>query len=216
MNVIDILNLMGTLSLENENIKPSEQAIFLTYLNLAHDELYSKTANFNQDILKSEIFNPNLENGDLPSTYTLSNIPFFINSVYLPSTKQRLKNITLADLILKDPDFSETGQPTFYWIQGSSVSIYPVQTAATNSVIWYCPNSVDFTLNTPEVDIPYPRNFHRILADGALYYVYQDATGFRSSEKEMLAQKRWEKGKSELLYYLYNSKKQSISTFRSI
>jgi hypothetical protein len=218
MKVSDIISLMGTLSLGADNVTEDEKSIFLTYLNLAHAELYSKTANFNQALLKSESFAPDLDEGDSPSSYTLSEIPFFVNSVYLPNTRQRLTEIAITDILLTDPAFSNNqnpGQPTNYFISNNVVSLYPLQTAATPALIWYCPNSTDFTLTTPESDIPYPRNFHRILADGALYYVYQDVPGFRNSEKETASQKRWERGKSELVSYLYNSSGISFGTFQS-
>lgn len=212
MNVIDILNLMGTLSIGNSNITPSEQAIFLTYLNLANLELYRATANFNQDLLVSETFDPDPE--DL--NYELANIPFLVNSVYLPDTKVRLERLSQADLIRKDPNLSKTGQPLNYVVQGKTISLYPPQEIPVKAVVWYVPSPIPFDINTPESFIPYPSVFHPVLADGGLYYVFQDAGGFKNSEREADAKARWNRGKSELLSYLYNVSGESFSTFRNV
>jgi len=211
MNVLDILNLMGTLSIGNDNITASEQAIFLQYLNLAHFELYQGTANLNQNLLIRE----NLSNEEGSNEIELSQMPFLVNSVYISSLKQKLTRLSMADVIERDPDLSETGSPEYYFVQNNIVQFYPVQTAIFPIVAWYTPNPSSFTIATLEADIPYPVSYHPVLADGGLYYLFQDAGGFKNIQKENEAKARWERGKSKLLSYLYNSSGQRFSTFRN-
>jgi hypothetical protein len=63
-------------------------------------------------------------------------------------------------------------------------------------------------------DIPHP--VYPVLADGALYYLFQEEGGFKNTQKELEARKRWETGKSRLLSYLYTSSGQTFSTFSSV
>jgi hypothetical protein len=69
---------------------------------------------------------------------------------------------------------------------------------------------------TAEAEIPYPVAYHPVLADGALYYLFQEEGGFKDAQKDIQARVRWETGKSRLLSYLYYSSGQAFSTFSSI
>ena len=212
MQVLDILNLMGTLSLGNDNIKAQERAIFLQYLNLAHFELYQETANFNQDLLVSETL-ANVQNSN---QVTLTQSPYLVNTVCDVTHKQKLRRVSLTDILEEDPSFTETGQPTHYFMKKNILSFVPVQTAVTSVTIWYIPQPSLFLETTPELDIPYPIVYHPVLADGALYYLFQEEGGFKNAQKANAAQDRWEAGKTKLLSYLYNSSGQRLSTFSNV
>lgn len=212
MNVADIINLMGSLSLESDNVSDGEKAIFLQYLNLVHLDLYAATANFNSDILVRE----NLANQQDSNEITLSETPFIINKVYIPGTFTKLNPKSLFTLIEEDPDLSKTGEPTDYWAKKNVINFYPAQTKIINTVIWYAPMSQPFTLNTQEDEIPYPVQYHNILADGALYYVFQDASGFKNPLKEEEAKMRWQKGKSRLLSYFYDGLDIPVDTYSNV
>jgi hypothetical protein len=82
--------------------------------------------------------------------------------------------------------------------------------------VWYIPQPPAFTEATEEKDIPYPIAYHPVLVDGALYYLFQEEGGFKSSRRENEAKARWETGKSKLLSYLHNSSGQTFSTFSSV
>ena len=210
MRVSGILTLMGHLSVGNDNITPSERAIFLQYLNLAHLELYQETANFNQDLLIME----NLVEGT--NTVRLSRMPYLISSVYVLTNKQKLTRLSLGEAIENDPDFSDRGTPSAYFVQKDTIQFVPTQTMAIPVVIWYVPQPSPLTEETDEGDIPYPVAYHPVLADGALYYLFQEEGGFKNTQKELEARERWKTGKSKLLSYLHNSSGQSFSTFSSI
>ena len=96
------------------------------------------------------------------------------------------------------------------------IRFVPVQTAVTSIKVWYVPQPITLTEQTPEQDIPYPLAYHPVLVDGALYYLFQEEGGFKNLQKAQAAQARWELGKERLIAYLYNSSGTSFSTFSSV
>ena len=210
MQVSGLLNLMGNLSLGNDNITEVERAIFLQYLNLAHLELYQVTANLNQDLLIQETVQAGLNYAQLPEK------PYLVNSVYDLTHQRKLRRISLTDAIERDPAFVSTGTPCQYFVKQNIIHFVPVQTAVTSINVWYVPQPITLTEQTTEQDIPYPLAYHPVLVDGALYYLFQEEGGFRDSQKSQAAQKRWETGKSRLISYLFNGSSQVLSTFSSV
>lgn len=212
MQVSDILLLMGTLSVGNDNVTAGEKAVFLQYLNLAHFELYQETANFNQDLILQE----NLANLENTNTVTLSQIPYVMNAVYDVTHKQTLNRVSRADLLAQDPSLSATGTPEKYFIQKDSLQFYPTQTAVTQVSVWYTPQPSLLTENTDESEIPYPLAYHPVLVDGGLYYLFQQEGGFKNTTKENEALIRWQNGKARLLSYLYTSSGEFLPTFSNV
>lgn len=209
MQVSALLTLMGNLSVGSDNVTPRERTIFLQYLNLAHLELYQVTANFNQDLLIQE----NLANEENSNKVTLSQMPYLVSSVYDVTHKQKLTRLSLVDAVDDDPDLSGTGTPSQYFLQKNILQFVPAQTAVIPVIVWYAPQPSLLTEETDEADIPYPLAYHPVLVDGALYYLFQDESGFKSSQKEETARARWETSKTRLLSYLYTSSGQIFSTF---
>ena len=212
MRIAELLTLMGHLSVGNDNITPSERAIFLQYLNLAHLELYQETANFNEDLLIQE----DLANAQDANTITLSQIPYLVSSVYDLTHKKMLKRLSVADFASRDPALNTTGTPCQYMMHKNTLSFIPPQTAPVSTIVWYVPQPKPLTEVMEEGDIPYPVAYHPVLADGALYYLFQEEGGFKNTQKELEARRRWDTGKSKLLSYLYRSSGQSFSTFSSV
>ena len=152
LQVAALLNLMGNLSLGNDNITEVERAIFLQYLNLAHLELYQVTANLNQDLLIQETVANQVDSNQvqLPET------PYLVNSVYDLTHQRQLRRISLTDAIERDPAFVSTGTPCQYFVRQDMIRFVPVQTAVTSIKVWYVPQPITLTEQTPEQDIPYP------------------------------------------------------------
>jgi hypothetical protein len=212
MQVSGLLNLMGNLSLGNDNITQVEQGIFLQYLNLAHLELYQVTANFNQNLLIQET----VDNQASLNYAQLSKTPYLVYSVYDLTHQRQLRRISFTDAIERDPAFVSTGNPCQYFVNQDMICFVPVQTAVTSIKVWYVPQPISLTEQTPEEEIPYPVAYHPVLVDGALYYLFQEEGGFRDSQKSNDAAKRWDAGKTRLLSYLYNSSGVTLSTFSSV
>ena len=212
MQVAALLNLMGNLSLGNDNITAVERAIFLQYLSLANLELYQITANFNQDLLVQVT----LANQVNSNQVQLPEIPYLVSSVYDLTHKRQLRRISLTDAITKDLAFTANGNPTQYFVKRDVLEFVPMQTAITSINVWYVPQPITLTEQTPEQDIPYPLAYHPVLVDGALYYLFQEEGGFKNLQKAQAAQARWEVGQTRLLAYLYNSSGQLFSTFSTV
>ncbi len=212
MRVSEILTLMGHLSVGNDNITPTERAIFLQYLNLAHWELYQETANFNQDLLIQETLTS--ERGT--NSVTLSRMPYLVSSVYDQTRKRILTRLSIEDAVEHNPAATVQEAPFAWFIQTNTLWFVPPQTAPVSVRVWYIPQPSSLSEETEEEDIPYPAAYHPVLVDGALYYLFQEEGGFKSASKELEARKRWESGKSKLLSYLYSSSGQTFSTFSSI
>ena len=212
MQVAGLLNLMGNLSLGNDNITQVERSIFLQYLNLAHLELYQVTANFNQDLLTDE----RLVSEHPYGSVTLSEKPYLVNSVYDASNQQNLSQMSLAAKLAQDPLFMHEGRPRHYFVKRARINFVPRPTTSAVYKVWYVPQPITLTEQTTEQDIPYPLAYHPVLVDGALYYLFQEEGGFKNLQKAQAAQARWEVGKTRLLAYLYNSSGQLFSTFSSV
>lgn len=213
MKVSEIIDLIATLSVGLDNIQKSDVEIYLKYLNLAHRELYRLTAQFNQDLIISET----LINTQGSNTLTLSQIPVCINKVFVPLLNIYLPRISMVDVIDIDPSFQQTGYPVRYFCQKNVIQFYPKQTVNVyETIVWYCPPCSDFTIDTPESDIPYPVDYHSVLAKGALKYVFQEESGFRNTPQQVDALKDWENGSKELISSLINSGSQTFSTFRRV
>lgn len=212
MKIAELLTLMGHLSVGNDNITPTERAIFLQYLNLAHLELYQETANFNQDLLIKE----DLETEQDSNTVTLSRTPYLISTVYDRVYKRYLARHSVTDDRGHDMDMMDTGTPVGYTAHRGRLSFLPPIIKNVRVTVWYVPQPSALTEATDEWDIPYPVAYHTILADGSLYYLFQEEGGFKNTQKELEAKKRWETGKSRLLSYLHSSSGQAFSTFSSI
>ena len=212
MEVSTLLSLMGNLSLGNDNITKEERTIFLQYLNLAHLELYQVTANFNQDLLVQVTLANQVDSNQVQ----LPEPPYLVNHVYDLTHHRQLRRISLSDAIERDGSKTWTGNPTQYVVRRDILEFVPIQTAVTSINLWYVPQPIPLTEQTPEEDIPYPLAYHPVLVDGALYYLFCEEGGFKNLQKAQDAQRRWEVGQTRLLAYLYNSSGQLFSTFSSV
>lgn len=212
MNVLDIINLMGNLSIGNDNVTNNEQTIFLKYFNIAHFELYRATANINQSILVSET----ITNDPNKNEWALSQNPLLVYKVYVPSLNRYLKYLSLYEIMEKDPDLTKTGAPYHYFVQGKIIKFQPVQTSVYSAVIWYVPEPVPLNINDSASSIPYPELYHSVLVDKALEYLFLDEEGFKNTQKQLEAKKRASKGQSSLISYFYNMSGKPISTFSNV
>ena len=213
MTVAQILTLMGSLSFGDKNITETETSLFLNYLNLAHLELYGETASFNQMLYEFEV----LEKEEHEADVILAKTPYVMGMVYVPSLKKKLKQFPLQEAIEDNPDRSKRGVVKGYTLEkGNRLVVWPFDPKPLPLVVWYIPEASLFIERTPESEIPYPRSYHNILADGALYYVFQDQSGFKNPQKMEEAKRRWILGKQRLLSYLRGSNNISLSTFSNL
>lgn len=219
MDVVKIIDLVADLSIGLDTPTADDQAVFLKYLNLTHAELFRKTAAASPVVKILRENNLNVTNGKVDP---LRQTPFLIRSVTLMDQKKPLIATSLEVLERNDPLLTRTGQPWGWYYANKSVFIYPltssVPEAGTGQVgVSYIAEPAPLLLTTLSVDIPYPALYHPVLVDGTCYYLFQTEAGFKNDLKMTVALDRWERGKSELLYYLRNlSGQQYYSTYTEV
>lgn len=219
MNVAEIINLVADLSIGLDTPAADDQAVFLKYLNLAHAELFRKTAAASPVVKILRENNLNVTDGKVDA---LSQSPFLIRTVTMMDQNKPLLATSLEAIEKTDPLLTKTGQPWGWYYANKTVCIYPLASsnaeAGTNQVgVSYLAEPLSLTLNTLSADIPYPALYHPVLVDGTCYYLFQTEAGFKNDLKMKLALDRWERGKSELLCYLRNlSGQQYYSTYTEV
>ena len=213
MNVSKMISLMKTLGIGNVLDDDTSTVISLQYLNLAHEELYSETANIN---CQNFVNDSNLTSVAGQSHVTLSFTPFTVLKVFPIGYRLPLSPKSILDMEEYKFINPSSGNPHFFNNVGKTLNFWPIiSTSIYNFNSWYSPERILLEENTPEVSIPYPLSYHRVLVDGALYYLFQDESGFKNPKKEDQALRRWESGKINLKSYFYGANKQTISTFRN-
>ncbi len=213
MLISDMLNKMSLLSVGPDIAPDAVRDIYLQYLNLAHFDFYNETALLNDDVMVSEtlITDPSTQ------TFTLSNIPLNVSQVYDPVSFRFLAKKSLEDFIVYQSIFHYGSTPHVYTVAKQILSVYPFtpETPYTFNCL-YVPQPGNLIESMDEDDIPYPLAYHGYLVDGALYYLFQDEEGFKSTSKSLQHQEKFEKGKSRLLSYLINSSNKEIRTFSNV
>lgn len=208
MTVNEMINLISTLSVGLDAPSADDQEIFLRYLNLAHYELYRKTAHTNPAVgLVREVLD--VVDGDAEDTSS----PFFmVRSVYRTDQNMEITPSSLDDVQAEDPQHTKVGSPRLWYYANNKISVYPIYTGEIG--ILYVKAPTPFTLNTSQAEIPYPPIFHSVLVHGASYYLFQGETGFRNETKMKDNELKWMNESTQLLQYLTNiSGKKYYSTF---
>lgn len=211
MNVAEMMSLMRTLGIGASYEDDYSKKTALKYLNLANDEIYRETAGLNSDILTNDILNSTLGN----SSVTLAQTPFLIAEVFVQGQSNSLTGMSALAFAKYQFEHSNfVGNPLIYYKKANTINFFPIQSTLTyNLSIWYAPERTVLEENTTEADIPYPLSYHSVLVDCALYYLFQDESGFRNQQKENEALRRATKTKNDLISYFKSANRQIISTF---
>lgn len=214
MNIQDMIVLMGNLAL-GENNYDDFKTIALKYLNLAHSELYRKTASVNSDILEEEV-----KVSAVPNNYiSLNKDPFLVLSVFNGSDSTPLKQLDKISFFKYRTFNNITSNPSTYCIykKEKRIKFAPFDPSiAYNITTFYVPEVSLLELNTIEEQIPYPKSFHEVLVNGGLYYLFQEESGFKNTLKQNEFMDKWIRGKSDLISYFTASNNQEITTFSNV
>jgi len=213
MNVSDMINVMKTLGIGQVYSDDETNQIFLTFLNLANDQLYSETANINSGILVND---PALVSVINQNSVTLTKTPFSISRVFPVGKKNALDGKSVLDFADYQFANSDSNDPSVYTSIGKNLMFWPfVNDISYTMNVWYAPERTMLELTTQESGIPYPPSYQRVLVEGALYYLFQDESGFKNPRKENAALERWDKGRADLKSYFYGSNNMLIRTFEN-
>jgi len=213
MNVAQMVSLMGTLGVgESQSVETSNE-IALSYLNLAHEELYRETCNFISKVVQTDTGLTNTAN---ENTITLSKMPYLISNVFPQAQTIEMDGVSLIDLRIYRFKNKDAGVPRkFAWLEKTIIfEPFEADTVYTFDVVYPTERTV-LTMETQESDLPYPLSYQQLVLHGGLYYEFASLGGFRSSQKEVDAKAKWENGKSLFKSYLQGSNKQKMNTFRN-
>lgn len=212
MTVDKMISLMRTLGIGEVFNDNDSKRIALDYLNLANDELYRETANVN-----SKIFEKSTKTSVAGETsITLDSEPFSVIKVLSLASKRFLQPRSVIDFDTYMVQNTYFGYPRIYSNLGAIVNFYPIVAGTAYTFdIWSSKKRTLIDETMPESEIPYPSEYHGILVDGALYYMFHDEAGFKNTAKENESLRRWLNGKVNLTSYLYGSGRQYISTFEN-
>lgn len=192
MNAQDIVQLIANQGLGNDNPSLSDKEVYLRYLDLAHKELYRSAKPLDEDAATQSVDIEIIDGvGALPAGlfHPVSAIDVTNKRKLTRKTRTWLEDNTT-------PLLSETGVPSYYYY--TKQFIYPYPKSSITLRLRYIPNATPITLETTEDQIPYPLEYHQVLVDGALHYLFQGEGGFKSGERRAEALARWQKGKNAL------------------
>lgn len=210
MLVSEMLEMMALLSVGSDALTPSTQNIFLKYLNLANQILYTDTANINPDLLVDESITTEVN----VDSVELSTTPFSVPKLYTNGSDRPLQHKFFLDFLDLKRNMRLSGRPQFFTFRKNELSFYPIESGKQYTLdVWYVPPVETLRADTGEESIPLPVSFHHVLVDTALYYLFLDEEGFKETKKAQEAKERAQKGKGRLIAYLYSNTCQTISTF---
>lgn len=214
MQIIDMLENMALLSVGPDSLTTKTKSIFLKYLNIANREIYGKTSSINPDIVINETIQVPLNN----STVDVDKEIFSIYNIYVKDKRNPLFLKPYMDFIAyKKRGFFNQSDPEICSFRKKTVFIYPIKTNVQYELdIFYTAHCTPLTEATAEEDIPYPKTYHDVLVDGALYYLFSDEEGFKSVRNKLEAKERKEERLKSLISYLNSNQNQNISTYSEI
>lgn len=197
MNVAEMIQFMAIEGVGLDSPTAQERAIFLKWLNVANRQLFRVTNVFNQDRLLQRLV-LTTQGGVVQLPTNIFNLIQVANL----SDGNVLERTNILDIEKYDPNFTANGTPWQYYVTNTNLlNIYP----ANNDVslrISYIVDCPSLTEQTTEPEILYPVEYHEVLVDGALYYLFKSENSFRSANNEASANMRWMQGKAALMSYL--------------
>ncbi len=204
---------MGLMSVGQDDSSPSDQAIFLKYLNLAHQELFPITAHINSDLLIAKLVPTVVDENIL----YLSQPFYMINKVHIQGQYTTLRRLTFDQYLnMSLLNSREAGSPRYFSVHKKGIYLYPAPTDGVYQVaVFYIP-LVTLTLDMEEDDIPYPVAYHHVLLNGALTLLFRDESGFRSTSKEQDIKEDWVAGQRNLVSFLSYQSCGSLSTYSDL
>lgn len=154
MDVSQILQLLGTLSIGLDQPSDSDIVVYLLYLNIAYSEILQETLTQNPNVpILTDTLIP-ASNGSI-SMIQFSQNPFIIKTVYDAGSNITLRPTNLQAIQEKDPQFLSSSAPSQWYMSGGNVNIYPYptynNTPSINSFVWI--SATSFTINISDNSI---------------------------------------------------------------
>jgi len=200
MNVKGILDNVVHLSIGINDEDADMREKLLGYLNNAASEMYISVSSFDESLFQYQT----IENFDESVEIVLPNALSAVKKVR--NIDHEFTQVSYAALFEKkfmgrdeNPIFCiDNTHKTNLWLYSNLQKPY-------NVFVSYLSVFKPFDFDTEESFIPFRPEFHTLLVYGALYYLYQDMDGFKSSVKEQICISEWKNGINEYLAFLINS-----------
>lgn len=206
MDVDALISRVAFLSSDEDNPDSEAKTRILNYINLAHFEVYERTAVVNSNRLGTT--------EDLTQTAgssTISAEPFKILSVADLDQEVMLKERHIEDIEYEYPMVDKIGSPSYFYTTGTTtINTYPLDNA--NIRVRYIPMPTELVVGGAESTIPYPSPYHIVLINGALYYMYQDERDFRTVQEIGVAKNDFRDSINNLKQHLSMNARKPIRT----
>lgn len=203
MNVSQIIDLIAQISFDDDVPSTADRARILTYINLANNDVYQQVAQIGSAFLSgTSVLTLTDSAVDLP-------VDFFKSIKVIDITNGTALVAKEVEAIETDePALNRTGTPEYYYIEGGQLKVYPLQDVQVR--LRYTPNLALLADTSDDTQIKYPAQFHQIIADGALYYMFEDERDIRNDSEINRAEVRYTNLKTNLVNYYKSESRQPL------
>jgi len=206
MNVDSIISRIAKLSSDEDSPDLESQQRILDYVNLAHFEIYQRTA-----VLNSNRLGTTEDLTQTAGSSTISAEPFKVLSVVDLDEERLLEERHIEDIEQDYPMIDDIGSPDYFYLSGTTtLNTYPLNNADVR--IRYIPMPTELALGGAESTIPYPSPYHRALIMGGLYYMYQDERDFRTVQEISVAKNDFKESINEIAQHLSQNARKPVQT----
>lgn len=205
MNGQDLIQNVALLSNDESNPDSVQTATILKYLNIANDKVLSAVYDLGRVFLSSVVT-------PTTSSYstTLPDDFFFLLNVYDTTNNRKLDVKSIEDLEEDNPALDSTGTPTYYYLDGGAIHVYPQQEVGLK--IRYIPVLSSITASTEESAIPYPKAYHDVLVAGARYFMSINESAFSDQAERADAKEEYSQRLGQLKKYYKNNGRSAPKT----
>ncbi|WP_011178440.1 phage adaptor protein [Caedibacter taeniospiralis] len=186
---MDAREIITQAASQSLGISPSDDdcAIYLSYLNQAHFELYNFTATVNPLATKSH------QEVDLADGISADKLSAFrVLQVYDRANNRLLEPVSFIAITKSDPRIEKKGEPLWWFLLNERMHCYPRKSCRVG--VWSIDRPQPFSLATKSEDIPYESSYQPLLIDGTAYRIYQNDSGMKNSSELLATLNRWQTG----------------------
>jgi len=203
MNVSQIIDLVAQVSFNDDVPSATDRARILSYINLANNDVYQQVAQIGSAFLSNaQQLTLTAAAVDLPSDFFKSISVVDLTNGFTLSAKQ------VEDIEKEDPLLDATGSPVHFYIEGGQMKVYPAEDIDLR--LRYTPNLALLEDNDSLSQVTYPAQFHQILVEGGLYYMFEDERDIRTNAEIARSEVRYEKLKTNLVNYYKTESRQPL------
>lgn len=183
--VASLLDSVKSLALVGSG-NADDTARIMRYMNMVYAEAYRVTSSQYPTLLLTS------ENISMTSGVgTIAAAPFTVMRVKNTSTNRILEARSKLDVEELFPTMTDTGEPAYYYMEGTTgLRSYPLDNATLQ--VRYIPSVNTLASTGVEADIKIPPEFHEMLLWGTLVYMAYDERDKSAAGEISIAQSKYE------------------------